>query len=799
MIKSYFKIAWRNLSKHSRMTLINITGLGIGMAATVLIVLWVQNELSFDKDQPDVKNIFRITADLSISKTETWIWENSQYILSEHAVKEIPEVENATRMQPKAYDQLNMNYNGNLISEKKSAYVDDQWFKMFHYDVISGSVDPFLKNPFSLILTASAAKKYFGKEEAVGKVLRIDTVNYEVQAVIKDAPANSSFQYNVLIPIAAQLTDPHTKKEALVWNNYNYITFLKLKPGANTKTVSAKLLQILKTNRKDFDGKSKYRLVNLADMHFENDLQHSNFVHGNRTIVNVFIVLAALLLITACINYVNLTTARASMRSKEVSVRKIVGADRLHLFGQFMSESFLVSLLALVLAILLVQFSLPWFKSFTGKEFEQPLLSPVIWTIIGSTLIISFLLNGLYPAIMLSSFKPINVFRGKNLLNFKDSALRKVLVVVQFTISVILIIGTLVIYTQLKYVQKVDLGYDRSQVFSFNFPYWKIKGIDFNKSDILLNTVKQELKQQSAIADVSMASAELVDFGNQSSGSFDWAGRPKDYEPSFAPLDVDPNFQHMMHLKVKEGRWFNMSESDKHNVLLNETAVQLLHLPQPLIGQRFMHRGDTGVVIGVVKDFHYRSLHEKIGPMILSDHAGNGFYIKTTAGNTPAAIAAAQKIWRKFFPDAPFEYDFLDDKYNSLYKTEQQSSLLITLFASIAILVSALGLLGLAAFAAEQKVKEIGIRKVLGASVKSIVSLLSVDFIKMVVIASVIAFPVAWWAMNKWLQDFAYRINLSWWIFVLAAGIALTIAIITVSVQAIKAAVANPVKSLRSE
>ena len=264
-------------------------------------------------------------------------------------------------------------------------------------------------------------------------------------------------------------------------------------------------------------------------------------------------------------------------------------------------------------------------------------------------------------------------------------------------------------------------------------------------------------------------------------------------------MDVDPDFQHMMHLKVKEGRWFNTGESDKHNVLLNETAVKLLHLPQPLIGQRFMHQGDTGVIIGVVKDFHYRSLHEKIGPMILSDHAGNGFYIKTTAGNTPAAIAAAQKIWRKFFPDAPFEYDFLDDKYNSLYKTEQQSSLLITLFASIAILVSALGLLGLAAFAAEQKVKEIGIRKVLGASVKSIVSLLSVDFIKMVVIASIIAFPVAWWAMNKWLQDFAYRINLSWWIFVLAAGIALTIAIVTVSVQAIKAAVANPVDSLRSE
>jgi putative ABC transport system permease protein len=799
MIKNHFKIAWRNLIKHRRMTLINVAGLGIGMAATVLIVLWVQNELNFDKDQPDADNIYRITTNLTISKTETWIWEHSQYILGDHAAKEIPEVENVTRLKPKSYDLLNMRYDNKVISEKKSAYVDDKWFKMFHYDVIEGSVEPFLKNPFSLILTASTAKRYFGNEDAVGKILRVDTVNYQVQAVVKDNPANSSFQYNVLIPIAAELTDPNTRKEALVWNNYNYTTFIKLKPGSNVKAVSAKLLQILRANRKDFDGKSIYRLVNLKDMHFENDVQNSNFIHGNRTMVNVFITLAALLLITACINYVNLTTARASIRSKEVSIRKIVGAGRIDLFGQFMSESFVASMLALILAILLVQMSLPWFRSFTGKEFGQPLSSPVVLLIIGATLVISFLLNGLYPAILLSSFQPLNVFRGKSLLNFKDSGLRRVLVVIQFTISVILIVGTIVIYRQLQYMQKVDLGYDRSQVFSFNFPWWKIKGIDFKKSDVVMNTVKNELREQSAIADVSMASSGMVDFGSQSSGSFDWAGRPKDFEPSFAPMDVDPNFQHMMHLKVKEGRWFSKSKTDEHNVLLNETAVQLLHLPSPLIGQRFIHRGDTGIIIGVVKDFHYRSLHEKIGPMVISDHAGNGFYIKTIAGNTSAAISAAQKVWGKYFPDASFEYDFLDDKYNSLYKTEQQSSLLITLFASIAIFVSALGLLGLAAFAAEQKIKEIGIRKVLGASVQSIVSLLSIDFVKMVVIASIIAFPVAWWAMNKWLQDFAYRINLSWWIFVLAASIALLIAMITVSIQAIKAAIANPVKSLRSE
>jgi putative ABC transport system permease protein len=798
MIKNYFKTAWRSLWKHRRMTFINITGLGVGMAATVLITLWVQNELSFDKFQPDADNIYRIKAKIAISKTETWLWETSQYVLGDFAAKQIPEIENLTRLKP-SYAEINFHYGAGTISEKKAAYVDDQWFKMFHYDFTNGSPDAFLKNPFSLILTQSTAKKYFGNQDAVGKVLMLDTVNYKVQAVVKDNPSNSSFQYNVLIPMAARFTDASTKKNDMQWGNYNYLNFIKLKGGAGTAAVSGKLNTILHQNKKDDKGNSAYTLVKLKDIHFENDLMNSSFLHGNRVIVNVFIVLAVLLLVTACINYVNLTTARASLRSKEVSVRKIVGADRLHLFGQFMSESLVVSLLALVLALALVQLTMPWFREFTGKAFEEPLRSPITWLIIGSTLLVSFLLNGLYPAALLSSFQPLNVFRGKSMLNFKDSGLRRLLVVTQFTISVILIIGTLVIYTQLRFVEKTDLGYDRSEVFSFNFPWWKMHGFDFKKSDAFLSTVKQQLQEQSSTSNVAMAGSGLVDFTNQSSGSFDWKGRPKDFDPALAPLEADNDFQQLMHLKVTEGRWFRADKTDQHNVLLNETAVKLLNIPKPLIGQRFIHQGDTGVIIGVVKDFHFKSLHDKIGPMVISNGTGSGFYIKTTGANTAAAIAAAGKIWKSYFPEEPFNYDFLDDTYNTLYKTEQQSSVLITLFAVIAILISALGLLGLAAFAAEQKVKEIGIRKTLGASVHHIVTLLSTDFIKMVFIASVIAFPIAYWAMNKWLQTFAYRISLSWWIFLGSAGIALLIALITVSFQSIKAALANPVNSLRSE
>jgi len=798
MIKSYFKIAWRNLWRHKRMTFINIAGLGIGMAAAVLIAMWVQNELSFDKAQPDAENIYRIKTYLTISKTETWVWESSPYMLGDAASRQIPQVLSVARMRGH-YRDLNLIDGGKIVTERKAAYVDEGWFKMFHYDFVEGSPEAFVKNPFSIILTQSTAKKYFGNQQALGKVLRIDTSNYQVRGVVRDYAANSSFRYNLLIPLAARLANPNDKKNSMQWGNYDFITFVKLRPHSNTKIISTALFTIQHKNHEKDNGNEKFGLTSLADMHFDADLQSSTFIQGNRTIVNVFIVLAALLLVTACINYVNLTTARASMRSKEVSVRKIVGAGRRQLFRQFMSESLVVSLLALSLAMLLVQLGLPWFKNFTDKEFGNPFTSPVVLLIFAGTLLISFLLNGFYPAILLSSFSPMNVFRGKSMLNFKDAALRRILVVAQFTISVVLIVGTLVIYRQLRFVQTMDPGYNRSQVLSFTFPYWTIPHFDYKKSDDVLATVKQELKSQAATSDVSMAGGDLVNFGSASSGGFDWNGRPKDFNPSFAPLQADADFQKLMQVKMKEGRWFTNDIADKKAVILNETAVTLTNLREPIIGQRFVHQGDTGHIIGVVKDFHYKSLHDKIGPMVISNSTGVGFYIKTRPGSTQAAIAAAGKIWSEYFPNAPFVYEFLDDSYNNLYKSEQQSSVLVTVFASIAIIISALGLLGLATFAAEQKVKEIGIRKVLGASVQHIVRLLSADFVKMVCIASIIAFPVAWWAMDKWLQSFAYRISLTWWIFTLAAGIALLIALMTVSYQAIKAALANPVKSLRSE
>ncbi|AYL94840.1 ABC transporter permease [Mucilaginibacter celer] len=797
MLKNYFKVAFRNLIKHRTTAFINIAGLTVGITAAVFIMLWVQNEYSFDNYHKDVDNIYRIKTKLTLTKTEVWDWESSPYLLGPAAKQEIPGIKNYTFLWP-GY-MITVHHDNQLITEKKYAFIDANWFKVFHYDFVAGSAESFSKNPFSLILTQSTAKKYFGDGEAVGKTLRVDSMNYQVQAVVKDNPANSSFQYDMLIPVEAKLSNPHEKQQSAEWGNYSGLTFLKLQPGINVKDVGKKLTDIIRKNNKGSEN-TTMSVIGLREMHFETGLLSTSFEKGNLKLVNIFLILAFLLVATACINYVNLTTARSSVRAKEVSVRKIVGAGRGQLFGQFMSESLVVSFLALSFAILFIQLCLPWFNEVTEKHFVQPLASVTTWLLLLGTLVVCFVFNGLYPAILLSSFKPLTAFKGRAVLNFKDGAIRKTLVVLQFAISVMLIISTMIIYRQLNFVQKADLGYNREHVFVMSIP-WQVLGFDDKVREPKLRSIMNELKQQSAIGEVSRSANDaFFNNSNKVSGSMDWEGRPDDYKPSVATISADENFQHILGLKMQDGHWFSKTGSDQHNVILNETAVKQLGIHQPVIGQRFKFNGDSGVVAGVVKDFNFRSLHEKIGPMVINNHTdwARSFYIKTTPGNTAAAIKIAQNVWNKFVPEQPFEYSFIDDGYNKLYHAEQRSSTLIASFATIAIVISAMGLLGLVAFAAEQRVKEIGIRKVLGASVQSIIRLLSADFLKTVLIANLIAFPVAWYMMNKWLQDFAYRINISWWIFAVAAIVALLVALLTVSIQSIKAALANPARSLRS-
>lgn len=799
VIKTYLKITFRNIWRNKRINVINIFGLSIGLAVAVLIMLLVQNELSYDSFHDEASNIYRVKTKLFVSKSETLEWETSPYLLGEYAKKEIPGIKNATRLRTVGRNNLIVRYANHLFSEKNCAFVDNQWFIFFNYLLISGSIDDFNHKPFSIIMTESTALKYFGKGEAVGKTLLINRVNYQVQAIIKNNPSNSSFQYDILIPIASKLSIAKERNEVTNWDNLQYLTFFKLEPNTNVKNVAIKLSDI--SHRYRANDKTNYSLVKLKDMHFETGISDSSIEHGNIRILNIFGIIAIMLLMTACINYVNLTTAKASIRSKEVSIRKIIGASRKTLLAQFLFESLVTSFISLLIAICIIILALPWFKEITDKQFINPFASLSIWFIMLGTLFISFLANGIYPALLLSSFQPLNVFKGKNILNIKDGNLRKGLVIIQFSISVILIISSTIIFQQLRYIENTDLGYDKSHVFTVSIPFSDLS-IDEEKNKFFLSTLKIALLSESSIEDASVTSSRSI-YNNTASmsGFINWSGRPGNFNPEVATLSADENFCHLMKIKLKEGRWFTSQKSDRHNFILNETAVTLFNIHKPVIGQSLVFDSDTGKIIGVTKDFHYKSLYDKIGPMVINSHIqfGPTFYIKSSPSNVKAAVSACQKIWSKYILDAPMELNFVDEGYNHLYHSEQRYLSLTTIFSIIAIVISMLGILGLIAFSAEQKVKEIGIRKVLGASNFSVLKVLSVDFIGMVITAILIAFPISWLAMNYWLSEFAYKIKLSVWPFLFAVTIVLLITILIIGLQAIKSALANPVKALRSE
>ncbi len=791
MLKNYFKTALRSIWKNKTTSAINIFGLSVGMTAAVFIFLWVQNELSFDNYHADANNIYRVTTNL---KAEGWIWETTPLLLADAIRKEVPDVEKTARL----YDG-NMpvfNIKNNPLYDKKCAYVDAGWFDIFHYDFIDGNTNAFAKDPNSIILTASDAIKYFGKTNVAGTVMHADSTNLVVRGVVKDAPANSSFQYTSFIPLSNLLKDKNRRENDEQWENANYITFIKTKLPANAGTLEKKITNVYAKNSGDNEG--TITLMPLKQIHFENDIENSVYQHGSKNTVYIFTVLAVFLLLIACINYVNLTTAKASLRAKEVSVRKIVGANRLQLFYQFIAEALLVSFISMAITFLLVLLCLPVFNHLTGKNFELNIASASMWKVVGITLLAAFILNSIYPALTLSSFRPLNVFKGVMVLKIKDTYFRKALVVFQFTISVMLICGTIVIYKQMQFVQQTNPGYNKSQVLSFHLP----PAVDFKTKESLIRTLKNELLTKRSIQSVTIANQPIVNMGSYSTGAADWDGHDTSFNPKIAQLSADADFAKTLQLQMEEGRWFQQGNlADKNNVILNETAVNELHIHKPYLGQRFTWKGRAGEIIGIVKDFKYKSLHNKTGPLVAFQNPGwfNLFMARVAPNSASQSIADVGDVWKKFFPGTPLEYNFLDDSFNELYKADQQTSSLILGFAIIAIIISALGLFALAAFTAEQKAKEISIRKVLGATVVSITQLLTRDFLKLVMISIIIASPLAWMAMDKWLQNFAYRISIAWWMFLIAGFIAVVIALATISFQAIRAAIANPVKGLRTE
>ncbi len=792
MFRNHFKTAWRSLIKNKGISCLNIAGLAVGMTAAVLIFLWVQNETHFDQQHKDSSRIYRLTTKTT---DNTWIWEGSPMGLAQEVKKDLPEITQMARLYADNVPVFNIN--GNLSSVKQCAYVDPEWFNLFDYHFIEGNASAFAQHPFSIILTASESKKYFGHHAAVGQLIRIDSASYEVRGVVSDPPTYTIFQYNAFIPIEALLTHKEQRENGENWDNTDYLTFIKLAPGARTGDISKKITQILQKNAHDDKNSLAAGLVSLKDMHFENNLQASEFEHGSMPAVYIFSILGFVIMLVACINYVNLTTAKASLRSKEVSIRKIVGAGRRQLFEQFIVESLLISILSLLVTLLLIYSLLPGFNTLTGKQFTLDFASAGLWKVLGSTLLLAALLNSIYPALLLSSFRPLNMFRGISVLKLKDAYFRKALVVLQFSISMILITGTIVIYSQMHFIQKTNPGYDRSQILAVSLPFNQ----HYENKALFMQSMQQQLLAQSAIEMVSMVNQPVVRIGSATTGA-DWEGRDTSLQTKVSQLSADASLIRTMHFDMAEGRWFSASDiSDRKNFILNETAVRELKIHQPVIGQRFSMHGETGQIVGVVKDFHFKSMHEKIGPLVVFNNPEwwNYFMIRTSPANASKAIRSVEAVWKKFAPGIPMEYSFLDERFDQLYRQDALASTLIWVLAVIAVIISALGLFGLAAFAAEQRIKEVGIRKILGASLSGIGLLLSKDFIKLVAIAFIIAAPLAWLAMNSWLQNFAYRIDMSWWMVGLSGLLALILALIITNYHAVRAGLQNPVKSLRTE
>lgn len=796
MFRNYFKTAWRNIIRNKTTTLINLFGLSVALVAFIFIALWVQNELNFDNYHNNAKDIYLAQIKESSSERPFSI---TSFPLAD-ALKENHKVAYTARM---AWWGGTLNVNGALFDlQKNGAAVDSDWFNIFHYDVVSGDINSFNRNPFSIIFTESKAKQLFGDKTPIDQVVKLDTTLYQVKAIVKDNPINSSLQFDMLVPMAGRMQS--RKSDINNWNNSSYRTFVKVVPNTDiitfTKSATAQL-------QKASGNTGSLVLEPLRELHFDTKSEDPAFRRGSRTSVIVFSVLALLLLVTASINYVNLTIAKANARSKEISIRKIVGSSRSQLFFQFLAESFLLCMMALFISLVIMQLALPFFNNLTESKFELSVDSAILWRVSLGTLIFITLLNGVFPALTMSLFKPLNYLQGHTILKFRNVLIRKGLVVFQFVTGIVFIIGTIVIYLQMHLAQTSAAQYNRAQVVSFRLPYQLLRKMDYDqqKIDLFTQTFKNKLLQNSSIQNIALGSSSIEGGMNSgSAGNWYWQGMDTSLNVMVARLFVTPEAKSIFNFQMKEGRWFNNDNSDRKNYVLNETAVMELGIRPSVIGQLFARNGgDTGQIIGVIKDYNFSSLYNKIDPMVIANNNGdellNEFFVKITPGNIPKAMDAIAATWKDFIPDAPFSYEFMDEAFDNLYKDDLKISKLALWFSCISIIISALGLFGLAAFVAEQRTKEIGIRKVLGASVVQITSMLSKSFVKLVVIAIFIASPIAWWVMHKWLESFTYRINISWWVFVASGFAAIAIAFITVSFRTVKAAMTNPVKSLRTE
>lgn len=795
MIKNYFKIAYRSLLKNRLYSLINIGGLALGMATATMLFLWVQNELSFDSFHKKSENIYRINTHLKINDTDTWHWATTPFKLADFLKENFPEITNSTRLNT-PWGDFNYSLNNEVYADKKVAFVDKNWFNVFDYQFIKGNFSSLLSNRNNIALSEKKARDLFPDENPIGKIIKHDSLLFVVSAVVKNSPSNSSFQYDVLIQNEARMADPNIAENDGNWGNFNYQTFIVGSKDLNSKKTSEKLTKFLRKSRGEEDEKTTLELQKLSEIHFDSIFQSAGMApSGDKTIVNIFSLVAIFILLIACINYINLTTAKASQRIKEVSIKKMIGASKSSLFYQFILESFITSFIAALIGIVLLYFGLPLLNEISESNFSFT-ANPNIFSILAIIGLSSVFLTGIYPSLFIASFNPIQSIKGTLGLKTKSGNFRKGLVVFQFTFTVVLLMSTLLIFRQLKFIQNKPLGYEKEHVFTITIP-WNVP----NSSNVG-KTIFEKLKKESSVKDVTLSNSSIVNVMNTHSGSLKWPGKDTTWNPTTSLLKISPNYKNFFNLKLSEGRWITESKADESNFILNETAIKEFKIPKPWIGQSFEVHGIKGEIVGIVKDFHFKSLKEAITPIVLF-HDEKSYMstinVKVYPGQYQKALAFAQATWKELAPNNIMNYEFLDDTFNNLHKNESKQLKMFNAFAAIVLLISCFGLFGLATFASEVRTKEIGIRKVMGASVGSIVNLLSKDFLVLVIISILVAAPIAWWAMDKWLQQFAYHISFDASIVLLASVLVVMIAFLTVSYQAVRAALMNPVKSLKAE
>lgn len=788
MLSNYIRVAARNLSQNRFFTLLNIVGLAIGLATAVLILLWVRDELSFDRFHPHADRIYRESTHLKLSDRMLHL-ATVPAPHAAYALREIPEVENAVRV---VLDRSALVKQGTLTGEeKKGAFVDTSFFQVFSANILAGNPQQPFTDANAVVLTESLARKYFGGDVPLaalpGQVLHIDDEPVVVSAIMKDYPGNTAFQYDYVRPYQylKEQFQPNEfwKSREEDWGNCDDATYFLLKPGANTEVVARKLTDLTHTHNK-LDRGTFYQLQPLDQIHLYGP---DGSATGAQT-VQIFGLIALFILIIACINYINLATAKASKRAKEVGLRKAIGAQRHQLIAQFMTESGLVFLLSSGLALVFTYQLLPFCNKLTDKNLQLG------WTEVGimaGVLGVALVLSSIYPALILSAFNPLRVMKGQLHSGGNGQArLRKGLVIIQFTCSSILLLAMLIIGRQLDFIRTKNLGYDRENIFQIN-----LSDRAYQNKAVLLQT----LKNSAGVLDVTAASGNIME-SRVSTGDVDWDGKTNNQLIKISPISVAPDFLSFFHISLSAGGDFSGTPADATAFIINETAAAQMGLTHP-VGQRLKLWDTEGHIIGVVKDFHFASLHSSIQPAIfyVAPERQGTVYVKTTGAMAPKSLAAAESAWKQLEPSYPFNYAFMDDTFDRMYHKEAQSNLMFRAFAGIALLISCLGLFGLSAFTVEQRTKEIGIRKVLGAGIPSILGLLTRDFITLVMIAFLVAAPAAWFLMQQWLINFAYRIELQWWMFAVAGMIALLVAFLTVSGQAMKAALANPVKALKSE